>query len=102
MRAVIFLLLMSSCYGINFYQSVGVKGILRCDGKAAKDIEVKLYDEDLIGDSFMAKARTDRNGAFKLWGTDMDLRSDIDPVLDIHHRCKYRGKEVGIHLTSEW
>ncbi|KIH61706.1 Transthyretin-like family protein [Ancylostoma duodenale] len=101
MRAVIFLLLMSSCYGINFDQSVGVKGILRCNGKAAKGIEVKLYDEDLVGLSLMAEAKTDQNGAFKLSGTDMDLRSDIDPILNIHHRCNYAGQQVGIRLTSE-
>ncbi|RCN24053.1 Transthyretin-like family protein [Ancylostoma caninum] len=101
MKAVIFLLLLSSCYGINFYQSVGVKGILRCNGKAAKGIDVRLYDEDLIGDSLMAETKTDQNGAFKLWGTDYDIRSDIDPILYFDHQCNHTGKKVGIRLTSE-
>ncbi|RCN39992.1 Transthyretin-like family protein [Ancylostoma caninum] len=101
MRTVIFLLLMSSCYGINFKQSVGAKGILRCNGRAAVGIQVKLYDEDPIVDSLMAEAKTDRNGAFKLSGTDMDLTSDIDPILTIYHRCNLGDEPVGICLTSE-
>ncbi|RCN39996.1 Transthyretin-like family protein [Ancylostoma caninum] len=96
MRAVIFLLLMSSCYGFNFKQSVGVKGILRCNGKAADDIHVKLFDEDLLYDSLMAQVRTDKNGAFKLSGTDMDLTSDIDPILTIRHNCNFKNQPVGI------
>ncbi|RCN29623.1 Transthyretin-like family protein [Ancylostoma caninum] len=101
MKEVIFLLLLSSCYGINFYQSVGVKGILRCHGKAAKGLDVMLFDEDLLGNSFMAETKTDENGAFKLWGTDYDIRSDIDPILHIYHQCNHKGKKVGIRLTSE-
>ncbi|RCN33875.1 Transthyretin-like family protein [Ancylostoma caninum] len=94
MRAVIFLLLMSSCYGINFKQWVGVKGILRCNGKAAEGIHVKLYDEDSIVDTLMAEDKTDKNGAFKLAGAAMDLTSDIDPILTITHSC-ILGNQIG-------
>uniref|UniRef100_A0A915PDT7 Transthyretin/hydroxyisourate hydrolase domain-containing protein n=1 Tax=Setaria digitata TaxID=48799 RepID=A0A915PDT7_9BILA len=69
-------------------QSVGVEGILTCNGRPLGDVLVKLYDDDrgLDMDEFMAKTKTDRNGHFRISGSISEITS-IDPKLNIYHDC---------------
>lgn len=36
--------LIASSFGLGDVQSVGVRGVLKCDDKPAKDVKVKIYD----------------------------------------------------------
>ncbi|EYC14034.1 hypothetical protein Y032_0042g673 [Ancylostoma ceylanicum] len=118
MRVLIFLLYMSSYYGVlglfNLKQSAGVKGKLHCNGQPAKGVEVQLLEKEpcmiltnvssnnlletyliesavifSVFDALMAEGRTDTNGFFKLGGSADEVTS-IEPELVIHHKCNYK------------
>ncbi|KHJ98930.1 Transthyretin-like family protein [Oesophagostomum dentatum] len=106
MRALILLLLIPSCWcilGVGRKQSVGVTGILTCDGKPAKGVKVKLYEKEKLFDRLLAKGRTDENGLFKLSGTAKEI-TKIDPQVNVYHKCNYRGicyKKLRIGIPSK-
>ncbi|KIH54965.1 Transthyretin-like family protein [Ancylostoma duodenale] len=108
MRLVILLLLISSCYGllwvIGWKQSVGVKGKLVCHGEPAEGVKVKLYEKEILLDRKLDQGKTDANGKFKLWGSAREI-SNIDPQLNIYHKCNYRGpcyKKLTIGIPSKY
>ncbi|RCN42744.1 Transthyretin-like family protein [Ancylostoma caninum] len=107
MRVVILLLLISSCYGLlwfNQMQSVGVKGKLVCNGMPAGGVKVKLYEKEIFLDRKLDQGKTDANGEFKLWGSAREI-SNIDPQLNIYHKCNYRGpcyKKLPIGIPSKY
>jgi len=73
--------------GVRPKQSAGVKGFLKCDGKAAARVRVKLYDKDTAGiDDKMADGYTDASGFFQLAGTAREVTT-IDPKVYIYHDC---------------
>ncbi|RCN42743.1 Transthyretin-like family protein [Ancylostoma caninum] len=114
MRVVILLLLISSCYGLlwfNQMQSVGVKGKLVCNGKPAEGVKVKLYEKEIcknyihafyVFDRKLDQGKTGAHGEFKLWGSAREI-SNIDPQLNIYHKCNHRGiVPVGTSPFLKW
>ncbi|VDK54748.1 unnamed protein product [Anisakis simplex] len=74
-------------------QSAGVEGILKCKGKPAVGVKVKLYDTDTgcsfrisTLDDLMDEGITDANGHFLLKGHETEITS-IDPKLNVYHDC---------------
>ncbi|MFH4976485.1 hypothetical protein AB6A40_003194 [Gnathostoma spinigerum] len=94
MKAVLFALSLSlriiGVHGdlIGRAQSIAVTGILICDEEPARNVKVKLYDDDagLDLDDFMAEVRTDEEGRFAITGTSSEIMA-IDPKLNIYHDC---------------
>ncbi|CAJ0597783.1 unnamed protein product [Cylicocyclus nassatus] len=83
-------------------QSAGVKGLVYCKGKPAKGVSVKLYEKELMFDRLMDKGKTDKYGAFKLWGRAREW-SDIEPVLYIYNKCGRRfARKVTIDIPSTY
>lgn len=55
-------------------QTVGVRGILKCNGVPAKGVKVKLYDVDSFDiDDLMGEVKTDNNGRFEIQGTHKEI-----------------------------
>ncbi|VDK47312.1 unnamed protein product [Anisakis simplex] len=69
-------------------QSSAAKGILKCNGKPARGVQVKLYDDDrgVDMDDLMGEATTDQNGYFEVSGSNAEM-STIDPKINIYHDC---------------
>ncbi|VDO90427.1 unnamed protein product [Heligmosomoides polygyrus] len=93
--AVLFLnLLPPLCSGLFGFigrtQSVAVSGRLQCNGEPAKHVKVKLYDKEVLFDSKLAEGRTDASGYFRIGGHKKEI-SQIDPKLNIYHKCNYKG-----------
>ncbi|EYC09097.1 hypothetical protein Y032_0062g3351 [Ancylostoma ceylanicum] len=96
MEVVIFLFLISSCYGslLDIFgreQSVGVEGTLLCNGKAAAGVDLLLYDIEVLENTALHRGRTDKSGHFKLWGTKIET-TDIEPELLLYHQCNFKQK----------
>ncbi|CAG9531158.1 unnamed protein product [Cercopithifilaria johnstoni] len=70
------------------HQAVGIKGKLLCGSAAARNVRVKLWDEDSgpQPDDLLAQGYTDEQGIFTLAGDTFELTS-IDPVLKVYHDC---------------
>uniref|UniRef100_A0A914PR12 Uncharacterized protein n=1 Tax=Panagrolaimus davidi TaxID=227884 RepID=A0A914PR12_9BILA len=70
------------------HQSVGVKGILLCGGAPAKNVRVKLWDEDSgpDPDDLLDQGYTNSAGEFSLKGGTTEL-TNIDAVFKIYHDC---------------
>uniref|UniRef100_A0AC34QR21 Transthyretin-like family protein n=1 Tax=Panagrolaimus sp. JU765 TaxID=591449 RepID=A0AC34QR21_9BILA len=70
------------------YQSVGVKGKLLCGSAPAKNVRVKLWDEDggPDPDDLLDQGYTDANGEFLLKGGTTEL-TNIDAIFKIYHDC---------------
>ncbi|KHN76331.1 Transthyretin-like protein 5 [Toxocara canis] len=70
-------------------QSAGVKGTLKCNGKPAANVKVKLYDDDrgVDADDLMAEGKSDSQGNFELKG-HTDEFTTIDPKLNVYHDCE--------------
>ncbi|KJH44871.1 Transthyretin-like family protein [Dictyocaulus viviparus] len=68
-------------------QSVAVEGVLMCDDQQARDVLVKLYEEDtLTPDELMDSSKTDNHGKFRLSGFAEEI-TEIDPKINIYHDC---------------
>ncbi|KAL4001751.1 Transthyretin-like family protein [Acanthocheilonema viteae] len=66
-------------------RSVGVKGIVICDGKPVNDGEIELYGERNEGTA-LAKTKTDAHGRFTIKGNS---KADMfDPQFTISHKCR--------------
>uniref|UniRef100_A0A914Q591 Uncharacterized protein n=1 Tax=Panagrolaimus davidi TaxID=227884 RepID=A0A914Q591_9BILA len=73
--------------GIGRSQTVSVMGSLKCNGKPAAGILLKLYDHDTFTfDDKLASGRTDHNGDFQITGTGHEF-SRITPKFKIYHDC---------------
>ena len=73
--------------GVRPQQSIGVKGMLKCNGKPAAGVLVKLYDHDTFTrDDKIASGRTDAQGHFEISGTAREV-SRITPKFNIYHDC---------------
>uniref|UniRef100_A0A8R1HKV6 Uncharacterized protein n=2 Tax=Caenorhabditis japonica TaxID=281687 RepID=A0A8R1HKV6_CAEJA len=69
-------------------QNYRVKGAFRCGTQPAKNVLVKLIDDDFGSDpdDDLGKGYTDENGVFELNGHTTELTT-IDPHLKIYHDC---------------
>uniref|UniRef100_A0A915B268 Transthyretin-like protein 46 n=1 Tax=Parascaris univalens TaxID=6257 RepID=A0A915B268_PARUN len=69
-------------------QAVHVKGRLLCGTSPARNVKVKLWDEDdgPDPDDVLDEGTTDSNGGFELEGSTRELTT-IDPVFKIYHDC---------------
>uniref|UniRef100_A0A1I7XRE1 Transthyretin-like family protein n=1 Tax=Heterorhabditis bacteriophora TaxID=37862 RepID=A0A1I7XRE1_HETBA len=69
-------------------QSYRVKGILMCGKIPAKEVVVKLVDDDFgpDADDELDSGFTDANGFFELAGFTTE-RTTIDPHLKFYHDC---------------
>ncbi|OZC12222.1 Transthyretin-like family protein [Onchocerca flexuosa] len=89
MKAVlfVFLTILGICIGMRL-QAVRAKGQLKCGDRPAKNVKVKLWDEDdgPDPDDVLDENETDGNGNFDLEGSTRELTT-IDPVLKIYHDC---------------
>ncbi|RCN25719.1 Transthyretin-like family protein [Ancylostoma caninum] len=98
MRAIVLLLLVSSCYGLFRTQSVAAKGQLRCNNKPEAHSMVELKEKELIRkDLWLNSSETGTSGNFYVIGTASDVWS-ISPYLTIYHKCP---KAVSTWLTFE-
>uniref|UniRef100_A0A0K0DVU0 Transthyretin-like family protein n=1 Tax=Strongyloides stercoralis TaxID=6248 RepID=A0A0K0DVU0_STRER len=93
---IYFCIIISNILGAGFIgrkQTVGARGILKCNGVPAKNVKVKLYDVDSFDiDDFMGEVKTDNNGRFEIKGTHKEITT-IDPKLNFYHKC---GSIVGV------
>ncbi|PAV72383.1 hypothetical protein WR25_03975 [Diploscapter pachys] len=73
-------------------QSVAVKGKLLCGGVPARDVHVKLYDQDdgPDPDDMYDQMLTNDDGEFSLSGSGVEL-TPIDPEIRIYHSCNNHG-----------
>ncbi|PIO64806.1 Transthyretin-like family protein, partial [Teladorsagia circumcincta] len=69
-------------------QNYRVRGALMCGDKPAKDVQVKLVDDDFgpDPDDVLDAGYTDANGNFELFGSTAE-RTTIDPQLKFYHDC---------------
>uniref|UniRef100_A0A914DXM7 Uncharacterized protein n=1 Tax=Acrobeloides nanus TaxID=290746 RepID=A0A914DXM7_9BILA len=69
-------------------QSIRVKGKLLCGSEPAKDVRVKLVDDDFgpDPDDDLDSGYTNADGTFELSGDTTELTT-IDPHLKIYHDC---------------
>ncbi|KAL3071568.1 hypothetical protein niasHT_031932 [Heterodera trifolii] len=69
-------------------QNAGAKGYLTCKGKPAKNVKVKLYDDDrgIDRDDLMGETMTNSRGYFEVTGHTSEY-STIDPKINIYHNC---------------
>ncbi|KAE9418409.1 hypothetical protein Angca_009606, partial [Angiostrongylus cantonensis] len=72
---------------IRTVQSTSVQGRLLCNGKPYEKARLKLYEVDPIKDTLMAEMFSDKNGYFKINGSDTEW-TRIDPKLNIYHNCE--------------
>uniref|UniRef100_A0AC35EW78 Uncharacterized protein n=1 Tax=Panagrolaimus sp. PS1159 TaxID=55785 RepID=A0AC35EW78_9BILA len=74
--------------GVRPEQAIGVRGVLKCNGRPASGVLVKLYDHDTFTlDDKIASGRTDSQGRFEISGTAREV-SRITPKFNIYHDCE--------------
>ncbi|CAD5215985.1 unnamed protein product [Bursaphelenchus xylophilus] len=79
--------LVLNAYGLGTLQAYAVKGILRCDGKPAAGVKVRLYDVDTLSiDDKLDEGVSDEDGNFRLEGSTTEV-GNIDPKLNVYHHC---------------
>ncbi|EFO95589.1 hypothetical protein CRE_08800 [Caenorhabditis remanei] len=89
---------------IGWTQAVAVSGKLTCNGKAASNIKLKLYENEIIIDHLMAEGHSDSNGEFKVSGSKSEITT-IDPKLNVYHKCNYNGlcyKKFTIKIPKDY
>ncbi|KAH7719457.1 CRE-TTR-8 protein [Aphelenchoides avenae] len=86
-------------------QSIGVRGQLKCKGRPASGVLVKLYDHDTFTiDDKIAQGRTDGQGYFEISGTANEV-SRITPKFNIYHDCddwKPCQRKVSIYVPKSF
>uniref|UniRef100_A0A915D5R5 Transthyretin-like family protein n=1 Tax=Ditylenchus dipsaci TaxID=166011 RepID=A0A915D5R5_9BILA len=87
---------------LGFKQSVGVAGQLYCLGMPARDVLVKLYDDDSGPDldDILASGKTDERGWFRLEGFTREW-GEIEPKINIYHDCANNRKLCQRKITRE-
>uniref|UniRef100_A0A7E4VI47 Transthyretin-like family protein n=1 Tax=Panagrellus redivivus TaxID=6233 RepID=A0A7E4VI47_PANRE len=70
------------------YQSTAIKGKLLCGVNPAKNVRIKLWDEDSgpDPDDLLDSGYTDANGEFLLKGGTTEL-TNIDAIFKVYHDC---------------
>ncbi|CAI4230700.1 unnamed protein product [Auanema sp. JU1783] len=115
MKYLLVLALVGCASSINLIgrtQSAGVQGTLKCHGKPASGVKVKLMESDnsfgltvFDTDDNMAEGKTDSSGKYLLTGTNKEI-SGIEPYLAIYHNCddsfKPGQRIVRINLPSSY
>ncbi|GMR58523.1 hypothetical protein PMAYCL1PPCAC_28718, partial [Pristionchus mayeri] len=88
MRHLLLVLLFSVSTLAVRQQAVGIEGKLMCGMKPASEVHVKLWDEDSgpDPDDVLDEGYTDKNGHFRLQGSETEL-TPIDPVFKVYHDC---------------
>ncbi|CAD5211865.1 unnamed protein product [Bursaphelenchus okinawaensis] len=97
------------CEALGTLQSYAVKGVLRCDGKPAAGVKLRLYDVDTLSiDDKLDEGVSDDEGEFRLEGSTKEV-GNIDPKLNIYHHCGDTGgilqkctKKVEIVLDKKY
>ncbi|KAH7711832.1 hypothetical protein AAVH_20824, partial [Aphelenchoides avenae] len=86
-------------------QTIGVRGTLKCNGKPASGVLVKLYDHDTFTrDDKIASGRTDAQGNFQISGTANEF-TRITPKFNIYHDCedwKPCQRKVSIYIPKSY
>ncbi|VDK17912.1 unnamed protein product [Anisakis simplex] len=109
MKQAIFLLLcvcLSVCLAMR-QQAVHVKGQLMCGNQPARNVKVKLWDEDEgpDPDDVLDEGTTDSTGHFELEGSTRELTS-IDPIFKIYHDCddgiKPGKRKIKLKIPSQY
>jgi hypothetical protein len=86
--------------GLRPDQTIGVRGVLKCNARPASGVLVKLYDHDsklklnfkfklfiaFTLDDKIASGRTRADGSFEISGTAHEI-SRITPKFNIYHDC---------------
>ncbi|CAB3400287.1 unnamed protein product [Caenorhabditis bovis] len=75
---------------IGTVQSIAVTGKLLCDTQPAKNVKVKLYEEEVALDVLLDERFTKEDGTFEMSGHKTEVTS-IDPKVNIYHKCNYDG-----------
>ncbi|KAK5972450.1 hypothetical protein GCK32_013080 [Trichostrongylus colubriformis] len=94
---------------IGTLQSIATKGHLKCGGKPAETVKVKLFEEEIcefgwsflihhlscevnasVVDDLLDQKYTDSNGLFEMSGKKKEFTT-IDPAVVIYHKCNYKG-----------
>ena len=90
MKSILVLLALVGVAEALRYQSVGVKGKLLCGSAPAKNVRVKLWDEDggPDPDDLLDQGYTNANGEFLLKGGTTEL-TNIDAIFKVYHDCKF-------------
>uniref|UniRef100_A0A0M3IFC4 Transthyretin-like family protein n=1 Tax=Ascaris lumbricoides TaxID=6252 RepID=A0A0M3IFC4_ASCLU len=88
MKWAIFLITIISLAKAFRHQAVAVKGKLICGSEPARNVRIKLWEEDSgpDPDDLLDQGYTDTNGEFFLKGDTMEL-TNIDPVFKVYHDC---------------
>ncbi|VDK29251.1 unnamed protein product [Gongylonema pulchrum] len=70
------------------HQAVAIKGKLLCGTAPARNVRVKLWEEDSgpDPDDLLDQGYTDGQGMFSLKGDTAEL-TPIDPVFKVYHDC---------------
>uniref|UniRef100_A0A915CFZ1 Transthyretin-like protein 5 n=1 Tax=Parascaris univalens TaxID=6257 RepID=A0A915CFZ1_PARUN len=81
-------------------QSSGARGVLLCNGKPARNVLVKLYDDDrgIDMDDLMGETKSDSNGRFEVSGSNAEFTT-IDPKINIYHDCNDGWKPCQRRIT---
>uniref|UniRef100_A0A915B3W5 Transthyretin-like family protein n=1 Tax=Parascaris univalens TaxID=6257 RepID=A0A915B3W5_PARUN len=87
-RLVLLTLALISFCGALRQQAVAIKGKLLCGTVPARNVRVKLWEEDSgpDPDDLLDQGYTDAQGMFDLKGDTAELTT-IDPVFKIYHDC---------------
>uniref|UniRef100_A0A0R3RYS4 Transthyretin-like family protein n=1 Tax=Elaeophora elaphi TaxID=1147741 RepID=A0A0R3RYS4_9BILA len=78
-------------------QAVAIKGKLLCGSAPARNVRVKLWEEDSgpDPDDLLSQGYTDEQGMFNLQGDTAELTT-IDPVFKVYHDCDDNLKVLGL------
>ena len=89
MKSILVLLALVGVAEALRYQSVAVKGKLLCGNAPAKNVRIKLWDEDggPDPDDLLDQGYTNANGEFLLKGGTTEL-TNIDAIFKVYHDCK--------------
>ncbi|CAD5214113.1 unnamed protein product [Bursaphelenchus okinawaensis] len=88
---ITFLTLLISAEGFGFFQSVGAKGRVLCQGKPVDNEIVSLIEKDWFYNDELEQTTTNDNGEFELWGMDKEV-SEIDVYLQIISECPFKSR----------
>ncbi|CAD6199661.1 unnamed protein product [Caenorhabditis auriculariae] len=108
MRVLVVLLVLlgvaTAFLGIGRQQSIAVSGRLICNGYPAGEVRLKLYEKDILWDTLMKESYSGPDGTFIIAGDGREI-TNIDPKLNIYHKCNYNGpcvKKFGITIPDQF
>ncbi|KAI1709553.1 transthyretin-like family domain-containing protein [Ditylenchus destructor] len=93
MQSVFFLMIVLALAGmmqanlVGRKQAAAAKGILKCKGKPAGGLNVKMYDHDTFSpDDKMAQVISEYDGSFNIAGHKSEIGA-VRPDVKIYHKC---------------